>query len=377
MHHSIVRHGRRAVLAGLLLLLLGGLSTCRAAPPALIEMTVGETKHVGKSVAHNDDVCCLIASDGRMTEIELKNVTAFRLVAPTFKPLSVIDVRDQMARELGRGFEVATRGKYVVAGPPGRARQYAELLDQVHRSFTTFFSRRNFGLTEPEFPLIAIVFPDVRAFAEYCRKDGMGYAPGLRGYYDAYSNRVALYDDGETLAATSPILELPGQRFASIQAGLRDTLVHEATHQLAFNMGLHSRVGENPRWVVEGLAMIFERDVTGGARYGSEKSRINEERFDWFMRETRRRPEPLQDFVAADRSFRTSVLNAYSQSWAVAFYLAERRSADFADYLRRVRARKPLAPYTAEERVADFQASFGDDVNWVEVQWLRFMDGLK
>jgi hypothetical protein len=364
-------------LAAAALLLLAADRTCVAASPALIEMTVGEIKYVGKSVAHNEEVCCLVATDGRMTEIDLKKVAEFRQVAPTFKPLSVIDVRDQLARELGRGFEVATRGKYVVAGPPGKARQYAELLDQVHRSFTTFFSRRNFGLTEPEFPLIAIVFPDVRTFADYCRKDGMGYAPGLRGYYDAFSNRVALYDEGEPLASVDGPGELSGMRFATIQAGLRDTLVHEATHQLAFNMGLHSRVGENPRWVVEGLAMIFERDATGGARYGSEKSRINEERFEWFVRETRGRPVPLKEFVAGDRSFRNSVLNAYSQSWAVAFYLAERRAANFADFLRRVRGRKSLTPYTAEERVADFQASFGDDIDWVEVQWLRFMDGLK
>lgn len=375
MHNSTVRHGRRLLLAALLLLAAG--QVAGAAPPALIEMTVGEMKHVGKSVAHNDEVCCLVATDGRLTEIDLQKVTAFRQVAATFRPLSVIDVRDQLAREMGRGFEVATRGKYVVAGPPGKARQYADLLDQVHRSFTTFFSRRNFGLTEPEFPLIAIVFPDVRAFADYCRKDGMQYAPGLRGYYDAYSNRVALYDEGEPLASVDGPGELTGAHFATIQAGLRDTLVHEATHQLAFNMGLHNRIGENPRWVVEGLAMIFERDATGGGRYGSEKSRINEERFDWFRRETRGRPVPLKEFVAGDRPFGTSVLNAYSQSWAVAFYLAERRSADFADYLRRMRGRKSLAAYTSEERVADFQTSFGDDIDWVEVQWLRFMDDLK
>jgi hypothetical protein len=32
--------------------------------------------------------------------------------------------------------------------------------------------------------------------------------------------------------------------------------------------------------------------------------------------------------------------------------------------------------YTADERVADFQKSFGQDLDWLQVEWLRFMDGL-
>src|SRR5262245_20690259 len=41
--------------------------------------------------------------------------------------------------------------------------------------------------------------------------------------------------------------------WASTEAGLKDTMIHEATHQVAFNTGLHSRLGCNPKWVVEGL----------------------------------------------------------------------------------------------------------------------------
>jgi hypothetical protein len=385
------------------LTILGIVLTCAnvdpasAGPPQLIEVAVGDTKYVGKSLAHTSEVCCLAAPDGRITQIEMKDVAAFRKVAPAFRALSVIDARDQLARELGRTFEVSTRGKYVVAGPPGKTRPYVDLLDQVHRSFTRFFSQRDFGLSEPEFPLIAIVMPDQKSFAEYCRADGMRFSPGLRGYYDAYSNRVALYAEGDSLALT----EAPGTlfgvddrvdsgpatwharvmdegRFATIQADLRDTLVHEATHQLAFNMGLSSRIGENPRWIVEGLAMIFEREVTSQTpRTQAAGSGINEERFAWFMGQARNRYTRLPEFVAGDRPFAAATLDAYSQAWALTYYLAEKRSADFADYLQLIRGRKPLTPYSADERLADFRQCFGDDIAWVEVQWLRFMDGLR
>jgi hypothetical protein len=142
-------------------------------------------------------------------------------------------------------------------------------------------------------------------------------------------------------------------------------------------MSLHTRVGDNPRWVVEGLAMIFERNAAGGGeRHGSERQRVNEERYEWFMQRTRANVLPVKDFIAADRPFGTATLDAYAESWALAFYLAERRPADYTKYLRDIQEHDPLADYTPDERVADFQTAFGKDLDWLQVEWLRFMDGL-
>lgn len=360
-----------------------------AAKPTL-ELVVGETSHVGRCVARDDRMCWLQSSDGRLTQLSLQDVTSFRKVSPSFRSITVVEAREQLARELGRRFEVAAAGQYVVAAPQGKARAYADLLDGVHRSFTTFFSRRSFGLTQPEFPLMAVVYPDEAAFAEYCRADGTRYAPGLKGYYNPETNRIVLFDDGTTVAAGEPRPDedssgtdsLTGageadRTFATIQADLRDTLIHEATHQLAFNTGLHPRLGENPRWVVEGLAMIFEQEMGGASGRYTQAARINGERYEWFMQRARPRMTAVQEFVQNDRPFSSSVLDAYSEAWALTFYLSERRSADFAAYLQRIRARDSLSAYPAEERLADFQKSFGDDVAWLQVQWLRYMDELK
>ena len=122
----------------------------------------------------------------------------------------------------------------------------------------------------------------------------------------------------------------------------------------------------------------FEREVTAQApRAQAAGSRINEERFAWFMGQVRSRYTKLSEFVAGDRPFSAATLDAYSQAWALTYYLAEKRSADFADYLQTIRGREPLAPYSAKQRLADFRTCFGDDVAWVEVEWLRFMDGLR
>ena len=357
-----------------------------------LELVVADRPHVGMCLARDDSTCWLQSADGRLTRIALQDVTSFRKVSPTFRSLTVMEAREQLGRDLGHSFEVAAAGQYVVAAPPGRARAYADLLDGVHRSFNTFFSRRSFDLAQLEFPLIAIVFPDEYSFAEYCAGEGMRYVPGLKGYYNPQTNRIALFDSDRTLtlrpderrdAAQTAVALAATERtppnVAAIQADLRDTLVHEATHQLAFNAGLHPRLGENPRWLVEGMAMIFERDAgsTTAGRFGSEAARINNERYEWFMQRARTRLISVEDLVTSDRSFGSATLDAYSEAWALVFYLSERRSADFAEYLKTIRDRDPMSAYPPEARLADFQKSFGNDVAWLQVQWLRFMDELQ
>src|SRR5262249_37505325 len=204
------------------------------------------------------------------------------------------------------------------------------------------------------FPMVALIFASEQAFAEYCRSDDMSFAHGLRGYYNPESNRIAFFEDptnvglaprpldndralavlgsfsNDSAAAFLDVVP-PAAAGQPIDATFRDTLVHEATHQIAFNMGLHTRIGDNPRWVVEGLAMIFER--TFGS---SDKRRINEERFQWFMEKTRKDVVPLKVFVAEDRPFGTRILDAYAESWALAYYLSERRPVEYAKDLQLV-----------------------------------------
>jgi hypothetical protein len=397
-------------------LLFSLVSTARwawGADAPLLELKVGQNVHVGKSVVHNDQVCWLAADDGRLTEVVLKDVTSYRRLDTPFRSLTVVEARGRLAREFGAGFEIATAGPYAVAGPPGKAPFYANLLDGVHRAYTGYFSRRSFRLPKPEYPLLAVVFPDRTAFARYCRADGVTPSAGLRGYYHPGSNRFALFDAGDALSLQrrtefipfTPLghseLSSEAQVFArelngmnsvlrwgpfapgsngTIEADLKNTLVHEATHQLAFNTGLHSRIGESPRWIVEGLAMLLEHDAQRlDAREGAVRDRINPERMRWlqvFHRE-RRKPRSLESFIASDEPFRRASLDAYSEAWALTFYLAERRSADLAAYLRVVQMRDPLQPYSTADRLADFQRAFGKDVAWLEVQFLRFIDELQ
>jgi len=399
------------------LLLAAGLLLHSSAPSAharaLLELKVKNQTYQGRLVTADDDICWLIGRDGRLMSVELNKVRKHRAVSPRFRRFSTAELRDELRHEFGAQYEIIGTSHYLVVAKRGAAKQYADLFEDIFRSFYTYFSVRGPKIHQPEFPLVAIVFPDHLSFAQYCRKDGIRASSGLLGYYLFTSNRVALYDPGtdeismndlhqsssESTADWTRRFENPtatvrlplsrSQRtrlpeFAassgSTPSGLRDTIVHETTHQVAFNTGLHSRIGESPRWVIEGLATVFESPGIRDATYGAPaKTRINRERYVWFgnYRKQRRKDNSLAAFVRSDRSFETSILDAYSQAWALSFFLVETRPSKYAKYLTAIADRDPLKPYSAAQRLEDFTAAFGRDLRSLEDEFLRFIDRLQ
>ncbi|MEW4529685.1 DUF1570 domain-containing protein [Maioricimonas sp. JC845] len=390
-----------------MLLLFGFFVDSGVAAGPLLEFETADRTYVGKSVAHNKRLCWFAEPNGRMTRIDLKDVRSFRKLDGQFRSLSRQAMKEELKSEFGTGFDIVAKGSFIVCAPRGLASACASLLDGVHRSFSGHFSRRGFRLDRPEFPLVAVVFAGAGDFAAYCRNDGVRYSPTLQGYYSPRSNRIAFYSSGETLSKVeSPLIletdlqaiacrrsrgvaaaagPIPAGRmpladdsrvFGTIEGNLKDTIVHEATHQLAFNTGLHTRIGDNPRWVVEGLAMLLEDDASrSDVRSGDRSSRVNQDRLDWFIRNNLR-DVPVTDLITDDMYFARSGLHAYSYAWALSFFLTETRSYDYAGYLRTIRNRDPLVDYTAQQRLDDFQKAFGKDVGWLQVQFVRFMDEL-
>lgn len=344
-----------------------GLGACplRAAEPeALLDITIGQERLEGRIAAHDDQNCWVLRRDGRLASFRMDDVTDFREIEPRFRPFSSLHLRDRMRDELGRDYEIKTTSHYVVAARRGSADRYAALFEGIYRQFHTYFTTRGFRIVDPEFPLVAVVLPDQSSFVDYCVRDGARPQPGLVGYYLPGSNRVALYDR----AASSP----------SSTEAIDNTIIHEATHQVAFNTGVHSRIGQTPLWLVEGLATLFEADGIRKRDVAAQVwDRVNLERLEWFREyRLRRPPNSLEAFLREDALFKKSTLDAYSQAWALTFYLAEKRQADFAKYLKKVSSRDPLRPYEGTARLADFKDVFGRDLDFLESDMLRFYDRL-
>ncbi len=89
--------------------------------------------------------------------------------------------------------------------------------------------------------------------------------PNLMGYYFPKTNRCVLFEVGGGGTASTDWSET------------ERTIVHEAVHQLAFNTGVHERLADNPQWIVEGLATMFEERAVFDSRSASRSlvSRVN------------------------------------------------------------------------------------------------------
>lgn len=379
-----------------------------AAPPSLLEATADGKAYRGKLVGRDDKVCWLMGRDGRLTKLDIEKISKIEVASPAFRAHTGAELRDLVRREYGKDFDVVASGNYVICAPPLQAARYAELFDGMYRTVHLYFSRRGFRLQEPEFPLVAVVFPNRAAFAKQCERDGVRSGAGLLGYYHPDTNRVVLFDPGEATQPAKKSTSIPDSPLAQknlfaanrdaglvdlhddrmfgrqpageIEADLQATIVHEATHQVAFNIGLHSRVGKNPRWVVEGLATALEvPSMYDNSAADSQKERMNRDRYVWFMNfaSARRKPNSIADFVATDRLFQTSILDGYAQGWALTFFLLETRPSKYAAYLRVIAARDPLAEYPPEERLADFCSIFGRKIEQFDAEFLRFFERLK
>jgi hypothetical protein len=348
---------------GLAMIGFWGLPAGLFAADPLLKIRYQDQWLTGKVVHHSSADCWFVSPAGQLQQIPFKAVTEYETVG-TFQAKRPAELRESLVREFGRSYRVAVASPYVVVGEGDSAERLSPLFDQLYRQFFTSFRARGLPVHQAEFPLVAVVLPTRQRFEEYCKAEGVPASSGLLGYYLPSSNRVALYEQRERANAT----------------GLDDTVIHEAVHQVAFNVGVHSRLGANPKWVVEGLATVWEREaVRLGTTGATRAALINPERFDWFAKyQQQRRPAMgLTQVVGDERLFATAPLDAYAESWLLTFFLLETRSAEYSRYLKKLAARDPDQKYSSEERLSDFSASFGKDLAILDAQLLRFFEQLQ
>jgi Protein of unknown function (DUF1570) len=366
-----------------------------AAAPSLLELTQDGKQFEGRLEAKSQDACWLMGRDGQLRAFEISQVESVRTIADRFHEFSSAELRDNLRRELPKHFRIDGTGHFLICAEQNN-RRIGEICEETYRTFRRYFSVRGFKIAEPEFPLVVIVFPDRDSFVRYCRKDKLEPPAGMLGYYMRLTNRIALFDQGDSgVAAIGPapsgslasffgrneaeILPPTRPQFdATIEGDLHSTIVHETTHQVAFNTGLHSRIGPTPTWVIEGLATMFEAAGIHDSKGASPMTRINRSRYLWFENylRSRRKPNSLKDYVGSDDLYASATLDAYSEGWALTFFLAETRHGSYGRYLKALVARNPMQVYTYDERVADFRKAFGN-LKSLEAEYVRFYENLK
>ena len=158
------------------------------------------------------------------------------------------------------------------------------------------------------------------------------------------------------------------------------TIVHEATHQLAYNTGLQTRFAGNPMWVSEGIAVYFETpdlDNSRGWRYIGAINRLHLKHFRDSL--AQRPPDALETLLTDDAPFRDpqTSTDAYAGAWALNYYLLRARREQYVKYLQEMAQLPPLAEQTSAERLAQFRRAFGEDLKRLDEDFVRYMRQVK
>ena len=351
----------------LVLFAVAAVEATAAAPQWMMEAEIRGRKIEGAPLSWSDDEVHLLARDGYLWQFRPDEARNFRKTAGNFRSYSAGQLRAALEGELGGKLETTGTGHYLVAHPPGQGGVWAERFENLYRSFAHDFAVRGLSIKEPQFPLVAIVWGRHEDFVRHSMLEGFRPSSGVLGYYSPQSNRVNLFDSSGGGK---------GEDWKQNAA----TIIHEATHQTAFNTGVHSRFALPPRWLAEGLGTLYEAPGIWDARsYPNQSQRINRGRFDQFNQMVRSgRPAGLfVELISSDDLFASNPGAAYAEAWALTFYLSETEPRKYCQYLAKTAARPAFADYSRAQRLADFTAVFGNGLRMLDANLLRFIGGLK
>jgi hypothetical protein len=326
--------------------------------------------------------------DGILWAIEPHELLSRTASGVDFVPLPREEFSTRLLSELPTGFQAHHTAHYTICY--NTSQDYAVwcggLFERLYRAFTNFWSRRGFELHEPEFPLPVIIFADARPYAAFARDELGGAATSIVAYYSLRTNRVTMHDltGVESVraarGASGRDLDISGLLAQAAAEPLVATIVHEATHQIAFNCGLHTRYADVPLWLSEGLAIYFETPDLSSSTGWQGIGRVNYRRLATYRDNLGRRNNArLEQLVASDRLFRNTETGpeAYADAWALTYYLIRTRQEDYVAYLKMLSEKPRLVWDDEAMRIREFQRHFGRHLSELDMQARAYIELLR
>jgi hypothetical protein len=364
---------------------MGAVGSLSALDRITVRRDAGETEIVGRVLVEAQDGGVLLQSrDGALWIVQPEEMVRRETDAVPFQPWGPDEVAAQLLAELPAGFKIRQTANYVICYNTSDA--YAEwcggLFERLYRGYHTFWKNRGWELSKPEFPLVAIIFDDQASYARYAAQD-LGAATGaIIGYYHLQTNRVTTYDltgaDGmrkqqRGMSSAAHINQILAQPAAERTVA---TIVHEATHQLAYNTGLQTRLAGHPMWVSEGLAVFFETPDLGSSRGWRSIGAVHRLHLNRFRNTLPNRPpDALRTLLTDDQQFRDpqTSADAYAAAWALNYYLLQVRREPYVKYLQEEARLAALAEPTSDERLESFRRAFGDSLEKLDEDFVRYI----
>ncbi len=122
--------------------------------------------------------------------------------------------------------------------------------------------------------------------------------------------------------------------------------------------------------------MFFETPDLNSQKGGwSGIGAVNRVRLEQFQKYLSRRPDDsLQTLITADKRLQEvkQSLDAYSEAWALTYFLIKQHPKEYIAYLRMLSKKKPLLHDTPETRLKEFQQAFGN-IKKLDAEFLRYI----
>jgi hypothetical protein len=319
-----------------------------------------EVEVVGEAlVTAQDGGQMLLTDDGQMLIIQPEKIVSKETTVDPLVPIGAEEMGRRLLAGLPEGFSIHRTKNYVIAHNTSDAyvRWVGGLFESLHRGFHAYFKNQGMTLSQPRFPLVALVFADRQSFDKYAVTE-LGEAGGaVIGYYNLETNRMTTFNvpNAERNIAT---------------------IIHEATHQLAYNTGLQTRFADNPMWLSEGLAVFFESPNFDNPSGWKGVGRVNSVNLARFRNYLRSRPtDSLITLLSDDSRFRNEVTatDAYAEAWAMTYFLIRTKRKEYFQYMKELSESKPLVTRDRRERIEMFQRIFGTDLATLDRQFLLYM----
>jgi hypothetical protein len=328
--------------------------------------------------------------DGVLWSIERNELQGREKLETPFKPLTPAELSEQMLAELPTNFRSYATPHYVICYNTSRA--YAQwtgsLLERLYKAFTSYWQRQGLDVHEPEFPLGVVVFADRQSYDQASREDLPMGTGSIIGFYSLRSNRINMFDltGSEAVAKQNnsanrrgSMREINQMLSQPAATPLVATVVHEATHQIAFNCGLQTRYADIPLWLCEGMAVYFEAPDLASRSGWQGIGRVNYPRLEKFRANLPNwRDGSLEEMLRDSKRFRDphTAVDAYADAWALNYYLIKYATKAYTAYLKDLSEKHPLIDDSPQKRLAEFRKHFGD-LRKLEQDFLKQMSRVK
>jgi hypothetical protein len=328
----------------------------------------------------------------------------------------------ELLRIAGEGFAIERTDHFVIAHNTSDEvlRGFLNRAERTYDAVFRFCRAGGIPVRTPSRRLAIVFFDRPEEFRAYGERIGFSN-PAASGIFSIHLNRAAFFNTENT-----PILS----ELSAVIGGLEDRLgrgggtggdsrralsrqlqrarnqrdqyvtqinqlviQHEVTHQVLYNIGVHTAGAQNPTWLAEGLACLFETPPgSGGAGFAAiNQSRLRDFRACLRGPGPKGKPQagnlryayrsgklvPLRKLIGDARFLvrggNPNIANHYAQAWSLVFYLQRTQQKAFARYIHDLAQRRRGESFTNREEIELFEAAFGTlDDRW-EQRWASYI----